>query len=215
MAVTPAAPSHTPPTLTAEAEVFDRAQLAAHLRALSGQHRHLCPRQVLGVRMGLLAGRWLGLPLPQTGKRLLAIVETDGCFADGVATATNCWLGHRTLRLEDYGKVAATFVDTVTGQAVRLAARASARTAAHSCAPAARTRWEAMLTGYQHLPEAELFTVQPVALRQPVAALVSRAGARTICAHCGEEILNERETLTPAGPLCRACAGPAYYTPLG
>lgn len=24
-------------------------------------HRHLCPRQVLGVRMGLLAGKLLGL----------------------------------------------------------------------------------------------------------------------------------------------------------
>jgi hypothetical protein len=66
-------------------------------------HRHLCPRQVLGVRMGLLAGSILGLDLPQTGKRLITIVETDGCAADAISVATNCWVGRRTLRVEDHG----------------------------------------------------------------------------------------------------------------
>ena len=56
----------------------------------------------------------LNLPLPQKDKRLLTFVETDGCFADGVSVATGCWLGRRTMRLVDYGKVAATFVDTHT-----------------------------------------------------------------------------------------------------
>ena len=46
-------------------------------------HHHLCPRQVLGVRMGMYAGELLGLELPQPRKRLLAIMETDGCGADG------------------------------------------------------------------------------------------------------------------------------------
>jgi formylmethanofuran dehydrogenase subunit E len=43
-------------------------------------HNHLCPRQVLGVRMGLTGGRWLGLEVPQSGKRILTLVETDGCL---------------------------------------------------------------------------------------------------------------------------------------
>ena len=83
-------------------------------------HHHLCPRQVLGVRMGMLAGKVLSLALPQSDKRLLTIMETDGCGADGVAVATNCWVGRRTMRIEDYGKMAATFVDTVTARAVRI-----------------------------------------------------------------------------------------------
>jgi formylmethanofuran dehydrogenase subunit E len=45
---------------------------------------------------------------------LLTILETDGCAADGVSAATGCWVGRRTLRVEDFGKVAATFVDTQT-----------------------------------------------------------------------------------------------------
>ncbi|HJW83887.1 MAG TPA: formylmethanofuran dehydrogenase subunit E family protein, partial [Anaerolineae bacterium] len=128
------------------------------LNASAASHRHLCPRQVLGVRMGMLAGRVLGLDLPQSdtradgasaGKRLLAIVETDGCFSDGVAVATNCWVGRRTLRVEDYGKVAATFVDTHTGYAVRIVPRYGVRNLAPAYAPEARNKWEAQLLGYQ------------------------------------------------------------------
>jgi formylmethanofuran dehydrogenase subunit E len=62
--------------------------------------------------MGLHAGQLLQLDLPRTDKRLFVLVETDGCLTDGVAVATGCWFGRRTLRLVDQGKVAATFVDT-------------------------------------------------------------------------------------------------------
>jgi formylmethanofuran dehydrogenase subunit E len=194
--------------------VEDRSVLDPLLKAVSALHRHLCPRQVLGLRMGLLAGEWLELELPQTNKRLLAIVETDGCFADGVGVATNCWMGRRTLRLEDYGKVAATFVDTQTGKALRLVPQAGVRSRARLVAPDARNRWEAMLFGYQRLPARELFTLQPVKLSQSVEQLISRASARAVCDACGEEILNEREVKLSGRTLCRACAAPAYYTPL-
>ena len=83
-------------------------------------HKHLCPRQVLGVRMGQYAGELLRLELPQQDKRLYTFVETDGCFVDGVTVATGCSVGHRTLRLMDQGKVAATFVDMRSGKAVRI-----------------------------------------------------------------------------------------------
>ncbi|MCZ7672117.1 MAG: formylmethanofuran dehydrogenase subunit E family protein [Chloroflexi bacterium] len=41
-------------------------------------------------------------------------METDGCGADGVAVAADCHVGRRTLRVVDYGKMAATFVDVQT-----------------------------------------------------------------------------------------------------
>jgi formylmethanofuran dehydrogenase subunit E len=94
--------------------------LAEVLAESSALHRHLCPRQVLGVQMGLLAAGLLDLDLPQHDKRLLTIVETDGCFTTGLSMATNCWVGRRTMRVEDYGKVAATFVDTTCDTAIRV-----------------------------------------------------------------------------------------------
>lgn len=98
------------------------------LLTFSATHHHkVCPRQVLGVRIGLLAGCLLEISLPQPEKRLLAITETDGCFVDGLSAATGCYVGRRTLRIEDYGKTAVTFIDTLTEQAIRVAPRASAR----------------------------------------------------------------------------------------
>jgi formylmethanofuran dehydrogenase subunit E len=182
------------------------------LNQSSARHDHLCPRQVLGVRMGLLAASELKLDLPQADKRVLTIVETDGCFANGVEVATGCSVGHRTLRVEDYGKVAATFVDSKTGQTIRIAPRCDARSIARSYAPAARNRWEAQLIGYQHIPIDDLFTIEDVRLTTPIETIVSHAGLKAVCEICGEEIINGREILGDGKVWCRACLVGAYYT---
>lgn len=175
-------------------------------------HNHLCPRQVLGVRMGMLAGTLLGLNLPQTDKRLYTFVETDGCFADGVSVAVNCWLGRRTMRLMDYGKVAATFVDTETGYAIRIAPNPESRHLAAVCAPNARSRWHTMLQAYQIMPVDDLLCWREVRLSVDMQALLSRPGVRVNCALCGEEILNERQVEAAGQIICRACHYGAYYT---
>ena len=161
--------------------------------------------------MGLEAGRVLGLDVPQSGKRLLTIAETDGCAVDGIAVATNCWVGRRTMRIQDYGKVAATFVDTLTGQAVRIVPRAQARRLARAFAPEARSRWEAQLLGYQRMPADALLSIQAVQLDAPIEQIVGCAGARTLCEICGEEILNGREIVREGTVLCKSCAEPGYY----
>lgn len=176
-------------------------------------HGHLCPRQVLGARMGLYAGELLGIELPQRDKRLFAFIETDGCFADGVATATGCWLGRRTLRLIDYGKVAATFADAKTGQAIRMTPTPMARDRASTYVPDAPNRWHAQLAGYQVMPVTALLQARPVSLTVSLTALISRPGVRINCTSCGEEILNEREILLAGRVLCRGCAGARYYDP--
>jgi len=185
--------------------------LASLLAECSKLHDHLCPRQVLGVRMGMLAGELLGLTLPQTNKRLLTFVESDGCFSDGVAIATGCTMGHRTMRLVDYGKVAATFADTRTGVAWRISPHPQVRSNAPRYAPEGRNRWHTMLLGYQRMEVGELLTWQPVTLLQPLEEIVSKAGLRTLCDKCGEEIINAREVVVNKTTLCRSCAGERYY----
>lgn len=174
-------------------------------------HKHLCPRQVLGVRMAMLASERLGLSLPQTNKRLLTFVETDGCFADGVAVATGCWIGHRTLRVLDFGKAAATFVDTRSNTALRVHPHPQARERARDFAPEARNRWESYLIGYKRMSLEELLVSTPVILSQPIEHLLSRPSARAVCQACGEEIINERELMHEGTVLCRPCAGERYY----
>lgn len=181
------------------------------LRASAAHHHRLCPRQVLGVRIGLLAGRLLDLDLPRRDRRLLAILETDGCFVDGVVAATGCAPGRRTLRIEDYGKVAATFVDVETGEAFRIRPHPLARQRAQVTVPHAPSRWEAQLNGYRQMDDSLLLESQAVELAVPLSRLISRPGARVGCHACGEDIINERELFRDGLVLCRACAGEAYY----
>ena len=181
------------------------------LQKSAQHHSHLCPRQILGVRIGLTGMDALGLGANQGSKRLLVILETDGCFADGVIAATNCTVGHRTLRVEDYGKVAATFVDTKTGRTVRVVPMLDIRNRAYTCCPDESRHYFAQMQAYQTMPAEQLVTVTEVQLVTPIEQIVSRPGVRVECVFCGEEIMNEREVIVDGQPLCRACAGRTYY----
>ena len=181
------------------------------LEKSSRDHSHLCPRQILGVRLGLAGMTALGFETPPDKKQLLIITETDGCFADGLSAATNCTVGHRTLRVDDYGKTAATFVDTKTGYAIRIAPVLDIRQKAYVYAPNEPRHYFAQMQTYQIMPDQEMFTITEVQLSTSIEAIVSRPGIRVDCDVCGEEIMNEREVKQNGLTLCRACAGNSYY----
>lgn len=57
--------------------VWRTPRLTACLAEAATLHRHLCPRQALGVRMGLYASELLGIEFPRPDERLFVFVETD------------------------------------------------------------------------------------------------------------------------------------------
>jgi len=181
------------------------------LKQSSARHDHLCPRQVLGVRMGLAGLAAVGVEAPMPHKDALVFIETDGCFADGIEVVTGATVGHRTLRVMDLGRIAATFANVATGQAIRLAPPLDIRVRALSYAPTVKKKYYAQLKGYQLMPETELFTFQEVELEPSLTSVLSRPGLRTKCARCGEEIINGRQVLVEGVPLCAVCRGGGYY----
>ncbi len=187
--------------------------LTGLLEISSARHSHLCPRQVLGARIGLAGVATLGLELPRHDKRLLVILETDGCFADGIEAATGCTVGHRTLRIEDYGKIAATFVNVEDEQAFRIAPRLDVRQLAFDYAGDECRHYFAQLQAYQSMLDDELLTIQSVFLNASIKNILSRAGVRVTCEQCGEEIINEREVVLDGNILCQPCAHGGYYDP--
>jgi formylmethanofuran dehydrogenase subunit E len=187
--------------------------LPSLLSEASARHAHLCPRQVLGVRLGMAGPALVRLDAPRTDKALVVIVETDGCFADGVEVAAGVTIGHRTLRVVDYGKVAVTFVNVNTGSAVRLAPAPDVRRRALAYAPGETRHYYAQLEGYQHMPDQELFSMRPVTLTPSIEQIVGRAGVRVNCSVCGEEIINQREIIVGGQAFCPACLGRGYYQP--
>jgi formylmethanofuran dehydrogenase subunit E len=177
-------------------------------------HQNLCPRQVLGVRMGMFAGKLLNLNLPQRDKRLFVIVECDGCGMGGIATATGCLVERRTMRVLDYGKLAATFIDTLTGDSIRIKPHPQARTRAEEWLPDKPSPWHSQLEAYQIMDEEDLFLIEPVRLTVSLEKIISQPGLRVNCSQCAEEIINEREVILDGKIFCRICAGEGYFSRL-
>ncbi len=182
-----------------------------YLQKSKSDHEDLCPRQVLGVRIGLAGLEALGFEETPPKKRLLVITETDGCFVDGVTAVTDCTVGHRTLRIEDYGKVAATFIDVETKKAVRITPHSLSRERANAYSPEEEQHYAAQLSSYQIMPTAELLAFQEVTLKTPIEQIIGREGERVNCSICGEEIINQREIQRGGALICKGCAGDAYY----
>ena len=93
-------------------------------------HGHLCPGQVVGVRMAMLGCRLIGLDEPtriDQIKKLIVFVEMDRCTGDAVAYVTGVKLGRRSLKFMDYGIMAATFVNLETNTAFRVISTEEAR----------------------------------------------------------------------------------------
>ncbi len=188
-----------------------RGALDAALARLATLHDHLCPRQILGVRIGLHGAALLGAEVPRSDKRLFAFVETDGCFADGVLAATGCSLGHRTMRWIDHGKAAAVLADRLTGLAIRVWPHEQAREWAADFAPDTPDRWHAQLRGYRVMPVETLLRSAFVSIAPPRLSAV-HPPPRVECAACGEEVMNGREVVHGDASLCRACAGERYWS---
>jgi len=174
-------------------------------------HGHLCPGQVLGVRMAMAGCRALAIEEPTAmGKGLVVFVEIDRCASDALQAVTGCSLGKRTLKHLDYGKMAATFVNAVTGQAVRVVARDDARDRAGVYAPTAADPRQAQIEAYRVMPEAALLRLQPVVIRP---GWLDRPRVRVPCQLCGEGVNYGLEVVSEGLTLCRPCHAGAYYAP--
>lgn len=180
------------------------------LREAHAFHGHLCPGQVLGVRLAKLGAEAVGLPEPRGSKALIVWVENDRCGADAVQTVTGCRPGKRTLKLVDHGKLAATFLNTRTGEAMRVVARADSRERAAALFPDL-PRKEAQTAAYRTLPVTELFDVQRVSIELDEFDAPGKPLIRVTCVACMEEVNDFRHVTGDDGPLCRACAGDQYY----
>lgn len=185
--------------------------LAEYLTEAERNHGHMCPGQVLGVRMAILGCRLIGIEDPKVGKRLIAFVEIDRCAADAINTVTGCRLGKRTLKYRDFGKLAATFLNTETNEAVRVVAVESSRELARQLFSHLATKKEQQLEAYKTLPDEDLFRWQRVRVNLPDADKPGHPLNRVLCDRCGEGINDHREVACEGKMLCRACAGEAYY----
>lgn len=180
-------------------------------------HGHMCAGQLLGARMALLGCRLVGLDDPRGADRRKTIVwvEIDRCMADAVSAATGVRLGKRSLKYADYGKVAATFLNTETNKAVRLVARESSRALADERFSSIANKRERQFRAYSEATDDELFTSEFVRLELNEMDAPGSPRSRVTCAVCNEGVNDGREVKRPDGSVvCRGCERGTYYEKL-
>ena len=218
------------------------------LRQAEGFHGHRCPMVALGVKAGQYALSYLYPPDPSHDHdhghghghghghshgpgpgAVVAVLEGNGCFTDGIQLVTGATLGNGGLVMKDLGKAAVTVARRHDGAAVRLAVRADFREGMLARYPAAAPLFEKVMVRqqatheerhrFQHLWEAiarrelevplnEQFVVKTLSIQVPDT---SRNQEIMVCSRCGEGVLATRAKFQDGAPLCPACAGEAYY----
>ena len=129
---------------------------------------------------------------------------------DAIQAVTGCSLGKRTLKFLDYGKMAATFVNTETQQAVRVLAKDDARALVTRLCAGSRKSTGGPKQAYRVMAEETLFSIKPVRVQIPEQEMPGYRGARIQCDECGEGINFHREVRIGGRTLCIPCARGAF-----
>ena len=112
---------------------------------------------------------------------------------NGIEVTTKVSVSQRSLKIEDYGKIAATFVHLKSGRAVRLFPKTGLRELARKYTRDEQRAYFVQLIAYQIIPDEELLDIEPVALTQSLKEIIGLPGQKTTCSLCGEQIINGRE----------------------
>jgi formylmethanofuran dehydrogenase subunit E len=188
-------------------------------------HGHLCPFVGLGVKAGQYA--MAALNRQNTGmEEVVAIVECNNCFTDGIQMVTGCTFGNNALIFKDLGKTAVTVARRGDGRAVRLIVRPDYRSGMMERYPAAQPLFQKIvverqgatpeeLHRFHHLwaaiarrelqtPLEDQFHIHHLTITMPEYARIVDS---LICAACGEQMMASRSVEGNGRTLCRVCAG--------
>jgi len=187
------------------------------LQGAAKAHGHLCPGQVVGVRMAMLGCELIGLDAPSKMpqiKKIIVYVEMDRCATDAISYVTGVKLGRRSLKFIDNGIMAATFVNLETRKAFRIVSTETARDLAQVLMPGIQDPRQQQLEAYKIMDTKDLFTVDEVRVDVPASDMPGPTKFKAVCARCGIIVRDKKEILKNNEILCRPCALGSYFTPV-
>lgn len=155
--------------------------------------------QILGVRIAVKGLELVGTNNP---KELIVIVENDRCIADAIQIVTGTRLGRRSMKLVDYGKMAATFINMVNNNAFRV----NVRKVNPESSGSKESKEAAFLADDQ-----ELLSWKKVKVNLKTEELPGKPKRTVKCSRCQEKVFDFKDVESSEGPLCLACAKGAYY----
>ncbi len=199
-------------------------------------HGHICPFLILGLRASEIAMKKLGLKKPSVAETvqedIIAIVEVNNCFADGVQVATGCTFGNNSLVYVDLGKNALVLLKRGVKKGIRVYIDAEELKAKHFPREVLELfekvvvvregteeeinrlhkLWEEIGYRMAEIPEKE-FKIQEVEVLEELERAPIFESIR--CSKCGELAMASRILYVNDKPLCLMCARRELNTVIG
>ena len=207
---------------------LEQKDLGACLLKTAEIHGHFCPGSALGVMSAVWGLSQLGLDSSFSDglEELMAIVEINACFVDGVQAVSGCTLGNNALVYRDLGKHAVTFALRGRETGVRVRVRPDFQRRISQAAPEFYPMLDTVIIKREGGPEAaqafkaiarqaafalielpfdDLLLMEPTVPQLPDYAPITRS---LICPGCGEQVMASKVVQEgKAKGLCFSCAG--------
>lgn len=173
-------------------------------------HGDICTGIAMGTKLAIYGMKTLGMTPGEKDKRLIVFTEIDRCIADAIVSVTKTSLGKRSLKPMGYGKFAATFVNTDTGEAIRLVdIGANKKKDKHG--KEEEETIDEIIKRINETPAEDLFEVQKVSVKLNETDLPGKPVEIAICAECGEIIMDGKHHLKGGHAYCTSCINESYY----
>jgi formylmethanofuran dehydrogenase subunit E len=191
-------------------------------------HGHHCVGSALGVMAAQSAMKELGIKENTGMEHVIALVETNSCFSDGVQIVTGCTFGNNALIYQDFGKSAVTLLKR-NGEGVRVSIRPGAGKIIENLDLESRERYKKFLEDRETLSEEEkrimelneklcfrIFTLEKYSIlktervKMDIPAEYSRILESAFCAMCGEKVMATKTVERDGETLCIPCSDANY-----
>ena len=212
-------------------ELVSEGDLDALLERAAEVHGHICPGLAAGVKAAFVAAKRLGLE-NEGMEDVMAEVECNNCFVDGIQVVSGCTLGNNALIYRDLGKTAVTFYRRGEDEGLRLLVREMSpgigldeegqEEADELFTKAVRERqelteaesrrfrelWRACGRAVLDLSEEEYFKIETVQVEEVSYAPIFDSAT---CSLCGEDVMETRARLHQGKPVCLSCAEDVHW----
>jgi len=207
--------------------MIEHSDLAGLLHMTALLHGHYCIGSALGVMAAHYAMKSMNV-LQNTGmEHLIAIVETNSCFSDGVQMVTGCSFGNNSLVYRDFGKTAFSLVDR-SGVGFRVSVHPDVGDLLTNKNPEAQRLYTKTVNLRKATPEEEVemleankrhcfevlsIPVDQVFKLEEVKADIpsySRILSSNFCSKCGEKVIETRALISGGVYYCIPCSGKRF-----
>ena len=183
------------------------------LEAAKNYHGEACAGIKIGSRLAILGLEAIGITDPKDADRkdFLVYVESDRCASDAIIAITGVHLGKRTLKVFNYSKIAATFVNLKTGKAVRVSSK---NRDGDEVTTREMIEKNPRSDDFLMAPDEELFEVKEVVMNIPEGELPGKPARIVTCVSCGERVMDMRDVNVDGKYYCIPCSSKEqrYYS---